>query len=338
MTQIFFSVLGAMKIAKLDDRRKPLPRSLLRGGSTQAGIYLSLCFLILSLLSACKTLAPISSPLYQAEEKTLREALPSEATVFVALEPRLLPELTRELSLRLSGKEDRNIKGILKDTRRIYAAYSPGSASGGSSQGSWYAILSGSYNSGLLRAGLSSSKALVKKGDWYQGDKGLKLALLSSRHILICNADMGAFMARAKAPGFRAEKSGADEHPINLAEAQRKGGMGLIALSPDQGLLPAVMGESSGIPIKSLFVDIDEKESLCSIELRFTFASETTAKVFSPALRVLMAAASRFIPPTEGPSPSKNQIDREGSLVRASGLRMSAKDFAALIAKFAGTP
>jgi hypothetical protein len=243
-----------------------------------------------------------------------------------------MPKLSQSLAKKLGGADSGRVADILKRTRMAYAAFSPGSSSGGLGTDSMYALLSGSYQGALMRAALSSAKGVGKSGEWFTAAKGMKIAVVSDSYILVTNADMASFLSRLRKPGMRAEGASGEGRPLDEAEARRSGGLAILAPSPGSRLLPEILGASSGLPIESLFADMAEKEGMCSVDFEFAFQGESAAKAFTPAARMIVAAAKRLL----GISGSAQEITRQGPILSARGLSVSPEALSDLAFKLSG--
>jgi hypothetical protein len=297
-------------------------------------VVLAAASLIVAALSlpACKTLPPMNDPAYQRAERDAREALPSEASLFLAMSPSELPELKKEILAALPERDASSLKTILSSTSMIYVAYTPPWGPGSEGMQSWYALLSGKYSSIVINAGLSGSKGVKKTGGWYELSGGIKLALDKDRRILATNADMGSFLERLRAPSLRLEKKDGLVHPISVAAQERTSGARIFAPAAGANLLGELSKLSGNLPIETLSLDIAEEKGKETIDAEFSFQSETSAKVFAPAMRAMLGAAFRMLGlPGQAP-----ELKREGAMLRADGMSATPRELAALFASMAG--
>lgn len=279
-------------------------------------------------LAACRTLPPITDPAYQREERDAREALPFEASLFLAIDPSALPELKAEVLAGLPAREASSIASILKSSRMVYAAYSPPWGAGAEGRQSWYALLSGKYSGAMIKAGLAGSKGVKRSGDWYELPSGVKIAVDRDRRILATNADMRTFLDRLRSPSLRLEKKEGGPHPASLAAQARSGGAIVLAPRPGQGLLSILTGASGDLPMDALTLDIAEEKGKELMSVEFAFQSENSAKAFGPAARIILAAGTRALG-LSGPLP---ELSRDGAKLRAEGIQAKPAELADLIA------
>lgn len=283
-------------------------------------------------LASCGSLPRANDPAYQRAERDASEALPFDASLFAAMAPSELPALEKEVLAAMPAKQASSMRSLLSSTRMAYLAYTPPWGAGAEGAPAWYALLSGRYSGFLVNAGLSGAKGVKRSGDWYELQGGVKLALYKDRYVLATNADMASFLERMRAPALRLERAQGGVHPIGRASRDRASGIRIVAPQAGSGLLGEMAKSFGSLPVDSLSMDVREAGGEEIVDAEFAFQSETGAKVFAPAVRAVLGASVRLLG-LSGPAP---ELKRDGSRLRAEGLKASPRELSSLVAAMSG--
>ena len=249
---------------------------------------------VLSALAfSCATLPVAPNAADEAADRQAIGALPPKAVVFAVLRPALAPALAESVEGAMPAAQEPRIRDILSHSRAVWASLSPGTGEGPTGRGGiFYALLSGRYPGALLRSGLASAKGAAKKEGYVALPDGTKVAVPSDAYILITNADMDSFLARFKSPGARIE--GSEAHPawdLIMGPSDAAGapppGLALLVAEPASLRVPPFSEGFAEIPLRRIEARGSEKEARILAQISFTFDSDNSARIFSPAARML---------------------------------------------------
>jgi hypothetical protein len=285
---------------------------------------------------SCATLPLAPSAAQEAADRVALAALPPKAGIFIVLRPALLPVLAESAINGMNAADRPQAKEILARSRGIWASFSPPSGGEPGGKGIFYAILSGRYQGALMRSGLASAKGAVKGNGYFALPDGLKIAVEGDRYVLITNADMDSLLSRYRRPEARIE--GSEPHPAwSLLPPSGDAplpGIALLVPEPVSLPVPSFLEGIAEIPLERIEARGREVGARLDTEISFTFNSDNSARIFSPAARMLGLGLAKAM----GASPGGAQAGRTGRTVSIAGISVAAKDFATVLLNLAAKP
>ncbi len=259
---------------------------------------------VVLLTGTCATDLPVTPDRMEA-------ALPSDATVYMAIRPEHLRELIGDIAYRFE-LDASEIGELIDSSNRVVTAL----GSGGN-EAEIAAIASGDYPGGRMRFGLTMSRrwrrrtvsTAVSSRPWFEERDGPgQLAIASSSLVLFSGGGLEEMMIRA------AES----EPPEEVFYLDEEAELSLVLPRIGEALRAGLPSQARVLPLERIEVNVhmrdSERELPFELSGRIDVGSEQAARVLSVIARLVIGSLAEGVPLAD------LSVEREAEVITFAGL------------------